>query len=137
MATTDLVVAGGLVTYQGSGFPTLDGTIIETFNNDDIMPEHKQYMSIMDYTDTPLLNPSQTFTTKSAPTSMGNVLETGIPENADMVFTPKKVSIKSKSLESIPVLTSSQSGRDKLRLFKVLLTQSKLNCLMLLLKLVI
>ena len=90
MATTDLVVAGGLVTYQGSGFPTLDGTIIETFNNDDIMPEHKQYMSIMDYTDTPLLNPSQTFTTKSAPTSMGNVLETGIPENADMVFTPKK-----------------------------------------------
>jgi len=90
MTSTDLVVAGGLVTYQGSGFPTLDGTIIETFNRDDIMPEHKQYMSIMDYSDTPLLNPSQTFAAKAAPTSMGNVLETGIAENADMIFTPKK-----------------------------------------------
>lgn len=90
MASTDLVVAGGLVTYQGSGFPTLDGTIIETFNRDDVMPEHKQYMSIMDYSDTTLLNPSQTFAAKAAPTGMGNVLETGLAENADMIFTPKK-----------------------------------------------
>ena len=54
------------------------------------MPDHKQYMAAMDYSDTPLLNPSQTFATKAAPTSMGNVLETGIAEQADMVFTPKK-----------------------------------------------
>lgn len=90
MAATDLVVAGGLVTYQGSGFPTLDGTIVETFNRDDVMPQHKMYMSIMDYTDTTLLNPSQTFAAKAAPTGMANVLETGIAENAEMVFTPKK-----------------------------------------------
>lgn len=90
MATTDLVVAGGLVTYSGSGFPTLDGTIIETFNRDDIMPEHKQYMAIMDFSDMPLLNPNQTFAAKAAPTAMGDVLETGIAENADMIFTPKK-----------------------------------------------
>lgn len=105
MATTDLVVAGGLVTYQGSGFPTLDGTIVETFNRDDIMPDHKQYMASMDYSDTPLLNPSQTFSAKAAPNSMGNVLETGIAPLADTIFTPKKgiyqVEIASKYARSL------------------------------------
>lgn len=90
MATTDLVVAGGLVTYQGSGNALLDGTIIETFDNDNLMPEHKHYMSVMDYSDSPLINPSQTYSTKSAPTAMANVLETGLPEQAEVVFTPKK-----------------------------------------------
>lgn len=90
MASTDLVVAWGLVTYVGSWFPTLDGTIIETLNRDDIMPEHKSYMSALDIKDTPLLNPSQTFASKAAPKAMWNVLETGIAPQAEMIFTPKK-----------------------------------------------
>ena len=85
-----LVLAGGLVTFQGSGFPTLDGTIVETFNRDDIMPEHKQYMALLGYNDTTLLSPAQTFAAKSAPKSMGDVSETGVAQNAEMIFTPKK-----------------------------------------------
>ena len=54
------------------------------------MPDHKQYMAIMDYSNTPLLNPSQTFAAKSAPKAMGDVLETGIAPSAEMIFTPKK-----------------------------------------------
>ncbi len=84
------VIAGGLVTYQGSGFPTLDNTIVETFNRDDIMPEHKQYMALIGYNDTTLLSPAQTFSAKSAPKAMGDVTETGIAKNADMIFAPKK-----------------------------------------------
>ena len=85
-----LVLAGGLVTYQGNGFPMLDGTIVETFNRDDIMPEHKQYQALLGYSDTTLLNPSQSFAAKSAPKSMGDVAETGVAASAEMVFTPKK-----------------------------------------------
>ena len=90
MAATDVIGLGGLVTYQGSGFATLDGTIIETFNRDDIMPEHKQYMALMDFTDTALLSPNQTAAAKSAPKAMGNLTETGIPASAEFAFTPKK-----------------------------------------------
>ena len=85
-----LTIAGGLVTYQGAGFPTLDGTIVETFNRDDIMPEHKKYQALLGYTDTTLLSPSQTFAAKSAPKAMGDVAETGVAQNAEMIFTPKK-----------------------------------------------
>lgn len=88
--TTPVILQGGLVTYQGSGFQALDATIVETINRDDVMPDHKQYMSIMDFNDTKLINPSQTFAAKAAPKGLSDVLETGLPVSQEMIFTPKK-----------------------------------------------
>jgi len=90
MATTDTIVAWWLVTVQGSGFPLLDTTIIETFNRDDILPDHKQYRASMGFVETPILSINQTFAAKSAPKAMDNVLETGIAKVAEKTFTPKK-----------------------------------------------
>jgi hypothetical protein len=90
MASTDVVEIGGLITYQGNGFTALDGTIIETIDRDDIMPDHKQYMSIMDITEEATINPSQQYAAKAAPRSMQNRLETGAPASAIPLFTPKK-----------------------------------------------
>ena len=90
MAATDLVVLDNTITYEGSGFPTLDALIIKTINRDDLMEEYKQYTSLMDYTDTTLLNPFQTFSAKSAPKGLQNINETGIKPRVDFAFTPKK-----------------------------------------------
>lgn len=90
MATTDLVIAGGLVTYQGAGLPLLDATIVETMNRDDIMPDHKAYMGLLDIKEEKLLNPSQTYSTKAAPKGMKTITETGIIPTTEMIFTPKK-----------------------------------------------
>ena len=90
MTAVPVILAGGLVTYAGSGFPTLDSTIIETMNRDDVMPDHKQYMSIMGYKETNLVSKDQSFAAKSAPTGMKNMLDAGTTELKDMIFTPKK-----------------------------------------------
>lgn len=90
MASTDTIVAGGLVTVTGSAFPLLDSTIIETFNRDDILPEHKQYKALMGFVESPILSINQTFAAKSAPKGMDDVLETGLAKVLDKTFTPKK-----------------------------------------------
>lgn len=88
--STELVVAGGLVTYQGSGLPTLDATIVETMNRDDVMPDHKQYMGLLDIKEEKLLNPNQTYSAKAAPKGLKTISETGIIPTTEMIFTPKK-----------------------------------------------
>ena len=90
MAVTDLVTTWGFVTYQGSGYPLLDATIVETINRTTLMQNYKDYASKLDFTMEKLLNPSQTFTAKAGPKAMENVLETGNAKLAELVFTPKK-----------------------------------------------
>ena len=90
MSSTSIVTAGGLVTVEGSGFPLLDTTIIQTLNRDDIMPDMKYYKGAMDFTETPILSINEAFAAKSAPKPMSNVLETGIAQEAEKIFTPKK-----------------------------------------------
>jgi hypothetical protein len=91
MATTDLILGGGLVTYQGSGLSLLDGTIVETFNRDDIMPDHKQYAALLGFVNHNLISPTQGIAGKSAPKGMDDVEENGTPKSSQQIFTPKKV----------------------------------------------
>lgn len=86
----NVITLDNTITFEGSGRTTLDGLIIETINRDDIMPDYKQYTSLLNYTEAPLLNPDQTFAAKSAPKSMDNVTETGLKKQANFLFQPKK-----------------------------------------------
>lgn len=85
----DLVLDNGL-TFEGKAGTTLDSLILETIDFDNIMPDFKQYVSMLHYTETQTLNPSQTFAQKSAPTGMADVTETGIKKQMDFKFKPKK-----------------------------------------------
>jgi hypothetical protein len=67
---TELTNVNGLVTYAGSGFPTLDTLIVKTIDRDDILPDHKQYMSSMGFIETPILSTDQKFAAKAAPRGM-------------------------------------------------------------------
>jgi hypothetical protein len=86
---TDIVLDNGL-TFEGKAGTTLDSYILETIDFDNIMPDFKRYQAMLHYTDTPLLNPSQTFAAKSAPSGMEDVTETGLKKQADFKFKPKK-----------------------------------------------
>lgn len=90
MAATDNVVLNNDITYEGSGRSTLDALIVESINRDDIMPEHKNYASMLEFTDTTLVSPDQKFGSKSAPKPLRDVTETGVKERVDFLFGPKK-----------------------------------------------
>lgn len=90
MATTDLVTLDNTITYEGSGRSTLDGLIVSSIDRLDIMPDYKKYMSLLDYTDTTLISPDQKFGTASAGEALGNITETGIKNQHDFTFWPKK-----------------------------------------------
>lgn len=89
MSTSDIVLNNGL-TFEGKAGTTLDSLILETVDFDNIMPDFKKYSALLGYTETPLLNPSQTFAAKSAPVGMSNVSETGLKKQMDFKFKPKK-----------------------------------------------
>jgi hypothetical protein len=84
------VVLSNGITYEGAGYATLDGYIVETIDRNDLTENHKGYVSMLNYTDTTLLNPDQKFSTKSAGKALGDVSETGLKERRSMTFGPKK-----------------------------------------------
>lgn len=79
-----------LVSFNGGGYPLLDATIIKTINYDNLMPDHKQYASLLGFKFPPMLNPDQKYSAKSAPTGMKWMSESGMPNLKDKKFSPKK-----------------------------------------------
>jgi len=90
MAATDLVTLDNTLTFEGSGRAVLDSLIIETIDRNDIMEDHKQYISMFNYTDTTLISPDQKFSTKSAGKGLQDLKETGLKAQRDFTFGPKK-----------------------------------------------
>lgn len=90
MAATDLVTLDNTITFEGSGRAVLDGFIIETADRNEIMEDHKQYISMLDFTDTTLISPDQKFSTKSAGKGLNDLTETGLKAQRDFTFGPKK-----------------------------------------------
>ena len=88
------VVLSNGITYQGAGYATLDGYIVETIDRNDLTENHKQYASKLVYTDTTLLNADQKFSTKIAGKALGDVSETGLKERRSLTFGSKKVFTK-------------------------------------------
>lgn len=84
------VVLSNGITYQGAGYATLDGYIVETIDRNDLTENHKQYASKLVYTDTTLLNADQKFSTKIAGKALGDVSETGLKERRSLTFGSKK-----------------------------------------------
>lgn len=90
IVATDLVVLDNTITYEGSGRLALDGLIVETIDRNDLLEEHKRYASMLNFTDTTLINPDQKFGTKSAGKGLQNLDETGVKAQRDFTLGPKK-----------------------------------------------
>jgi len=90
MASTDLILAWGLVTFEGSWYQLLDANVIQTLDKNDIMPMYKQYWTMLGYTDTKIISPNQKFSAKSAPRPLTDVTETGTSTLYDVTYSPAK-----------------------------------------------
>lgn len=90
MAATDLVILDNTLTFEGSGRSVLDGFVTETIDRNDLIEDHKVYMSMFEYSDTTLISPDQKFGSKSAGKGLQDVTETGIKAQRDLMFWPKK-----------------------------------------------
>lgn len=86
----DITTLDNGITYQGLGKSTLDGLVTETINQADLVENHKQYKSALDYTDTTLLNPDQKFSSRLPNGWLKNVEERGTKAIRDLSFWPKK-----------------------------------------------
>lgn len=86
MAATDLVILDNTLTFEGSGRSVLDGFVTEIIDRNDLIEDHKIYMSMFEYSDTTLLSPDQKFGSKSAGKGLQDVTETGIKAQRDLMF---------------------------------------------------
>ena len=86
----DLVELDNWILFEGSGRETLDGLIIETIRQDNMMEDHKQYGALLDYTDSTLLNPDQKYSSRIPNKGLKWITETGIKPQRDFNFWPKK-----------------------------------------------
>ena len=86
----DIKTLDNWITYEGSGRVVLDSLIIETIKQNDLMEDHKQYKSLLNYTDTTLLSPDQKFSSRLPNGWLRDVTETWIKTQRDFNFWPKK-----------------------------------------------
>ena len=82
----DITTLDNGITYQGLGKSTLDGLVTQTINQADLVENHKQYKSVLDYTDTTLLNPDQKFSSRLPNGGLKNVEERGTKAIRDLSF---------------------------------------------------
>lgn len=74
------------ISYQGLGREVLDGLVTDTINQADLVENHKQYKSALDYTDTTLLNPDQKFSSRLPNGGLKSVEESGTKPLRDLSF---------------------------------------------------
>ena len=78
------------ITFEGSGRVLFDSLVTETIKQNELMEDHKQYIGLLDYTDTTLLHPEQKFSSRTPNGWLKGIDETGIKPTRDFTFWPKK-----------------------------------------------
>lgn len=78
------------LTFEGSGYEVLDAYVVDTIKQNELMEDHKQYKSLLDYTDTTLLHPDQKFSSRTPNGWLKSITETGVKPQRDFTFWPKK-----------------------------------------------
>jgi len=78
------------ITFEGSGRELFDSLVTETIKQSDLLEDHKQYKSLLDYTDTTLLSPDQKFSSRTPNGWLKGISETWVKSQRDFTFWPKK-----------------------------------------------
>lgn len=86
----DITILDNGFSYEGSGRKVLDSLVTETIKQNDMLEDHKQYKSLLNYTDTTLLSPDQKFSSKLPNGWLKDITENGIKSTRDFSFGPKK-----------------------------------------------
>lgn len=86
----DITTIDNWITFEGSGRELFDSLVTETIKQNELMEDHKQYKSILDYTDTTLLSPDQKFSSRTPNGWLKGITETGVKSQRDFTFWPKK-----------------------------------------------
>ena len=86
----DLLELDNWISYEGKGWELLDAYVTETIKQNDLMEDHKQYKSILDFTDTTLLNADQKFSSRTPNGGLKDITEAGIKNQREFAFWPKK-----------------------------------------------
>jgi hypothetical protein len=86
----DLTKLENGITFEWKGWELFDTLVIETIKQQNMMEDHKQYKSLLWYTDTKLLNPDEKFSSRIPNWGLKKITESWIKEKRTLNFWPKK-----------------------------------------------